>query len=137
MLSFGMEMRRINDIIRVGAASRMTDVEFLEHEVRKWLASPQRAKMLQGDAYYDYEHSEILRRKRMVIKDSVGPDGAKKAVWEEEKNLPNNKLIDNQYGKMVNQKVNFLLSKPITLDSDNEAYKDALSKVLNKKFAKT
>ena len=70
MLNFGMEMRRINDIIRVGAASRMSDVEFLEHEVMKWLASPQRAAMLQGDAYYDYEHS-ILKRKRMIIKDSV------------------------------------------------------------------
>lgn len=142
MLSFGMEMRRINDIIRVGAASRMSDVEFLEHEVMKWLASPQRAAMLQGDAYYDYEHS-ILKRKRMIIKDSVvaGRDDMgreiKTPIWEEEKNLPNNKDIDNQYAKMVNQKVNFLLSKPITLDADNEQYKAALGKVFNKKFHKT
>lgn len=137
MLNLGMEMRRINDIIRVGAASRMPDVEFLEHEIAKWLASPQRAAMLQGDAYYDYEHSEILKRKRMVIKDSIGQGGEKTAVWEEEKNLPNNKDIDNQYAKMVNQKVNFLLSKPITLDSENEQYKEALGKVLGKRFHKT
>ena len=137
MLNFGMEMRRINDIIRVGASSRISDVEFLECEVRKWLASPKRAQMLQGDAYYDYEHSEILRRKRMVIKNSTGPDGAKEAVWEEEMNLPNNKNIDNQYAKMVNQKVNFLLSKPITIDAENEAYKKALCKILNKQFTRT
>lgn len=142
MLNFGMEMRRINDIIRVGAASRMSDVEFLEHEVSKWLASPQRAAMLMGDAYYDYEHS-ILKRKRMVIRDSAvaGRDGAgreiKVPIWEEEKNLPNNKNIDNQYAKMVNQKVNFLLSKPITLDSDSEQYKEALGNVFGKKFHKT
>lgn len=142
MLNFGMEMRRINDIIRVGAASKMSDVEFLEHEVKKWLASPQRAAMLMGDAYYDYEHS-ILKRKRMVIRDSIvaGRDEMgreiKAPLWEEEKNLPNNKNIDNQYAKMVNQKVNFLLSKPFTLDSDNEQYKETLGKVFNMKFHKT
>lgn len=142
MLNFGMEMRRINDIIKAGAASRMSDIEFLEHEIAKWLASPQRAAMILGDAYYDYEHS-ILSRKRMVIRDSavVGKDAdgrpITRPVWEEETNLPNNKDIDNQYAKMVNQKVNFLLSKPITLDADNEKYKSALKKVLNKKFHKT
>lgn len=137
-----MEMRRINDIIKAGAASQMSDVEFLEHEVAKWLASPERAAMILGDAYYDYEHS-ILKRKREVIKDSmvVAKDELgreiKKPVWAEEEHLPNNKDIDNQYAKMVNQKVNFLLAKPITLDAENEQYKTALGKVLNKRFHKT
>ena len=115
----------------------MTDVEFLHMEVQKFLASPQRREMLLGDAYYDYEHSEILKRKRMVIKDSVGPDGHKESVWEEDKNLPNNKDIDNQYGKMVDQKVNYLLAKPLTLESQNEQYKEVLSKILNNKFYRT
>lgn len=136
MLDLGMEMRRINDIIRVGAASRISDIDFLHREVQKWLSSPERKAMILGDAYYDYEHS-ILKRKRMVIKDSVGPDGAKESVWEEDKHLPNNKDIDNQYAKMVDQKVNYLLSKPITLGSQNEAYKKALKKVLNRKFYRT
>lgn len=132
MLDLGMEMRRIKDIIRIGASSKMSDVEFLHLEVQKWLGSPQRREMIEGDAYYDYEHS-ILKRKRMVIKGST-PD--KRSVWEEDKHLPNNKVIDNQYAKMVDQKVNFLLSKPITLDSLNEQYKDALKDILNKKFQK-
>lgn len=136
MLNFGMEMRRINDIIRVGASTRLNDTEFLEREVRKWLASPQRKDMLTGDAYYDYEHS-ILKRKRMVIKDSKGPEGAKESVWEEDKNLPNNKNIDNQYAKMVDQKVNFLFSKAITVDGDNEQYKEVLGKIFNKRFHRT
>lgn len=133
MLNFDTEMRRINDIIRVGAESSMTDLEFLEKEIRKWLASDQRKEMIVGDAYYDYEHS-ILKRKRMVIKDSVGEDGKKTAVWAEEKNLPNNKNIDNQYAKMVDQKTNFLLSKPLTIVCDNEQYKDELTKIFNMRF---
>ena len=132
-----MEMRRIKDIIHTGAKSKMTDVEFLHMEVQKFLSSPQRREMLLGDAYYDYEHSEILKRKRMVIKDSVGADGHKESVWEEDKNLPNNKNIDNQYAKMVDQKVNYLLAKPLTLESQNEQYKEVLGKVFNNKFHRT
>ena len=137
MLDLGMEMRRIKDIIHTGAKSKMTDVEFLHMEVQKFLSSPQRREMLLGDAYYDYEHSEILKRKRMVIKDSVGADGHKESVWEEDKNLPNNKNIDNQYAKMVDQKVNYLLAKPLTLESQNEQYKEVLGKVFNNKFHRT
>lgn len=136
MLNFGMEMRRIEDIIRVGAASRMTDVEFLERELTKWLASPQRKMMIVGEEYYDYDQA-IKNRKRMVIKDSKGPDGAKESVWEEDKYLPNNKDLDNQYAKMVDQKVNFLMSKPITLDCENEQYKEALSEIFNNRFHRT
>lgn len=136
MLNFGMEMRKLEDIIRVGAASKITDVEFLKRELMKWLASPQRNMMIIGESYYDYEQA-INNRKRMVIKDSVGEDGFRKSVWEEDKNLPNNKDLDNQYAKMVDQKVNFLLSKPITLDCANESYKIALKKIFNNKFHRT
>lgn len=136
MLNFGMEMQRINDIIKKGAESRMTDTEFLEKEIGKFLASPSRRDMIMGDAYYDYEQA-IKDRKRMVIKDSVGEDGHKKAIWQEDTNLPNNRDLDNQYAKMVDQKVNYLLSKPLTFQCDNETYTDALKKIFNKRFQRT
>lgn len=136
MLNFGMEMKRIDELLKVGAASRMNDVEFLERELNKWLTSPERNMMITGKEYYDYEQA-IKHRKRMVIKDSRGEDGHKESVYEEDKNLPNNKDIDNQYAKMVDQKVNFLLSKPITLDGKNESYKEALQKIFNRNFHRT
>ena len=37
-------------------------------------------------------------------------------------NLPNNRVIDNQYAKMVNQKANYLFGKPFTLDGENKPY---------------
>ncbi len=77
----------------------MTDKEFLEKEIMKWKTSPHRIMQIKGSLYYDNEH-DILKRKRTMI----GEDGKLQVV----ENLPNNRVIDNQYAKMVNQKANYL-----------------------------
>lgn len=123
MLQFGMETKRINDIVTAGA--RINDKEFLEYELKKFIMSPKRKMMIDGDLYYDYEHA-VLQKKRMVIN--------KLGVLEEDKRLPNNQFIDNMYGDMVDQKVNYLLSKPITFKTNNKAYAKALKLIFNKKF---
>ena len=125
MLQFGMETKRINDIVTAGAATKISDVEFLEHELTKFISSPARKHMIDGDLYYDYEQA-IMRKKRMVI----GNDG--KLV--EDRHLPNNRFTDNQYATMVDQKVNYLLSKPITFKTENQTYAEALKDVFNKRF---
>lgn len=128
MLAFNMETRRINDIIMEGAASRMSDKRFLEKEIEKFLQSKERKAMIRGANYYDYEQN-ILLKKRMVI----GEDGK----LMEDPSLPNNRFIDSIYSDMVDQKVNYLLSKPLTIKTENEDYADALKTVFNKRFHKT
>ena len=120
-----METRRLSDIIN--ARNMLTDVEFLERELTKWLHSPQRMMMIKGDDYYNYGH-DIAHKQRTVI----GEGG--KAFTDV--NLPCNKFIDNQYANMVDQKVNYLLSKPLTFKTDDKAYNDALHTVFNKSFHK-
>ena len=127
MLQFGMETKRINDIITAGSKP-ITDREFLEREVRKFIASPARKRMIDGDLYYDYEQA-INYKRRMVI----GQDG----MMVEDYHLPNNKFTDNQYANMVDQKVNYILSKPVTFKTENEAYAEALKTVFNKRFHRT
>ena len=127
MLQFGMETKRINDIVTAGAKT-ISDKEFLEHELQKFITSPRRKHMIDGDLYYDYEHA-IKLKKRMVIVEN--------GQMQEDKSLPNNKFTDNQYGMMVDQKVNYLLSKPITLKTENQQYVDALKTVFNKRFNRT
>ena len=61
-------------------------------------------------------------------------DGGKLQVVE---NVPNNRLIDNQYAKMVNQKTNYLLGKPFVIEGDNRQYIELLQQVFNKPFMKT
>lgn len=107
--------------------SRMTDKEFLEKEIRRWECSPKRIMQIKGFLYYDDEH-DILTRKRTMI----GEDGKLQVV----ENLPNNRVIDNQYAKLVNQKTNYLFGQPITFKSDNDQYNELLKQVFNKQFMK-
>lgn len=106
----------------------LTDIQYLELEINRWLTSPKRLDMLTGERYYDGRH-DILARKRTAI----GEDGELIEV----ENLPNNHIIDNQYAKAVDQKVNYLLGKPLTFDTENKQYEDALKKVFGKRFQQT
>ncbi|MCX4298930.1 MAG: phage portal protein [Lachnospiraceae bacterium] len=106
----------------------MSDQEFLEKEIARWKYSPQRIMQIKGYLYYDNEH-DILARRRTII-----GDGGKLQVVE---NVPNNRLIDNQYAKMVNQKTNYLLGKPFVIEGDNRQYIELLQQVFNKSFMKT
>lgn len=119
---------KISNLIVQGASKRMSDKEFLEEEIRKWKNSPQRMMQIKGHLYYEGEH-DILFRKRTVI----GENGN----LEEVENLPNNKIIDNQYGKLVSQKANYLLGQPFTIEGENKQYVELLKKIFNKKFMKT
>jgi SPP1 family phage portal protein len=127
-LNFGSETRRINKIIAEGAKTRMTDKQFLEREIAKFKNSPKRKLMIEGERYYQGDH-DILNRKRTVI----GENG----LLQEVENLPNNKIVDNQYAKMVDQKVNYLLGRPLTFDSKNKTYVDLLKKIFNNRFQRT
>jgi len=121
-------MDNIKRIIQAGGKSGMTEKQFLETEIKKFKKSPARMEMIKGLKYYNYEH-DILQRKRTVI----GKDG----TLTEVENLPNNKVVDNQYGKMVDQKKNYLLGKPLTFSTENDKYEKALKSVFSKKFHRT
>ena len=129
MLDFiDFSIKKVNNILRQGTLSRMSDREFLEKEINHWKSSPQRIMQIKGHLYYENEH-DILKRRRTVI----GEDGKLKEI----ENLPNNRLIDNQYAKMVNQKANYLLGQPVVIQGDNDQYTELLQEVFNKRFMKT
>lgn len=119
---------RVSNWTLQGVHGKMHDKQFLEKEISKWKNSPQRIMQIKGHLYYDGEH-DILTRKRTMI----GEDGKLQEVH----NLPNNRIIDNQYGKLVNQKANYLLGQPFVLDGENEQYIELLKGVFNKRFMKT
>ena len=118
---------RITNLIITGKPGKMSDIRLLEKEIARWKNSPQRIMQIKGHLYFENEH-DILTRKRTMI----GEDGKLEVV----ENLPNNRIIDNQYAKLVNQKANYLLGQPISFDGENEAYIDALKEVFNKRFMK-
>lgn len=114
--------------LRLRAGKPLTDLQFFAAELREWIASRERKEMLDGDRYYMGEH-DILTRRRTAI----GPDG-KLVVID---NLPNNKIVDNQYAKHVDQKANYLLGQPISFDCENTVYAQEVKKVLGMKFMRT
>ena len=118
------EAARLANAITVGK-SRLTDEEYIVNEIKQFKVSKRRNAMLDGEKYYMGLH-DILKRKRTVI----GEGG----TLEEVHNLPNNRIVDNQYKKMVDQKNNYLLGQPISIQCENEQYAKMLKLVLNKRF---
>ena len=110
---------------RIRAGSSMTELELLEHEIKSFQQSRQRQLMLTGERYFSGKQ-DILYRKRTAI--GSGGD------LVEISNLPNNRIVDNQYQKMVVQKNNYLLGKPISIQCDNDSYGKLLKQIFNKEF---
>lgn len=102
----------------------MSDKDFLEREIGKWLASGERERQIAGEAYYSGDQ-DILRRERTVIDEN----GKLKPV----EHLPNNRLTDNQYAKMVDQKTNYIMGRAFSFDTDKKAYDEALGEVFTRK----
>ena len=131
------ETERINNIVSEGAKQVISDRRFLELEIMKWkqteavdyktdVKTPtQRGWQLTGNRYFNYEH-DILRKKRMII----GENGRLVVV----DNLPNNRIMDNQYAKMVDQKTNYLVGSPLNIDAKNKDYAELLKFYFDKNF---
>ena len=115
-------------IIAANNYHKLSDHNYLETCISRWLTSPERRLQIDGERYYEGQH-DILKKRRTIL----GEDGNMVEI----KYLPNNKLIDNQYGKMSDQKVNYLLGQPITFSSDDEQYVEQLLTVFNKRFNRT
>lgn len=118
------EAARIAQAVTIGK-DRISDEQYIINEINTFKVSQRRKEMLDGEKYYAGKH-DILSRVRTVI----GEDGELTEV----KNLPNNRIVDNQYKKMVDQKTNYLLGQPLTFQSDDDNYAKTLKLIFNKKF---
>lgn len=118
-------MERINRLILQGGRTGMTENQFFAAEIKEWKNSQRRKDQVMGDLYYEGQH-DILTRKRTII----GEDGK----LQEVDNLPNNRLVDNQFALMVDQKTNYLVGKPFSLTCRNKTYSEFLNKVFDKRF---
>lgn len=90
-----------------------------------WLNSKERGEMITARKYYNGKH-DILDRERMVMNEA----GTLTPVY----NLPNNRLVDNQFAKLVDQKTNYALGKPMTIATSNDDYLAHLEDLFDKKM---
>lgn len=101
-------------------------IKFIKIKLDK--QSEKKEEMQQSIDYYDGKH-DILKKLRLTI----GKDGRRSVV----QNLPNSRIVDNQFKKAVDQKVNYLFSKPISVKSDDESYQSELQGLYDKRFQRT
>lgn len=94
-----------------------TDSDFVVREIEGFKRSNCRKNMLLGERYARGLH-DILQKKRTAI----GAGGEKKEI----ENLPNNRVVDNQYFKVLQQKTNYLLGRPFSFSTDDPGYAKAL-----------
>lgn len=118
------QMPRINALIKKGSESILRNEDFILKEIREFKSSKKRFDMLRGYAYFEGKQ-DILKRKRLCI----GENGD----VEEVTNIPNSRIVDNQYKKLVTQKVNYILGKKFTLDGSKD-YCKKLNSVFDSKF---
>lgn len=81
--------------------------------------------MLSGERYFRGYH-DVLWRQRTAI----GADGSTVVL----KNLPNARIVDNQYRKLVCQKANYLVGRPLTFQCDDPACGEALKEIFDRRF---
>ena len=110
------------------AAAGRQEKEFFEHEIETWKNSKTRRAQIDADRYYRGEH-DILGR----VRTGIGQGGRLVAI----DNLPNNRIVDNQYAKAVDQKTNYLFAKPFAFKTKSEKYAAALKRAFDKKFQRT
>ncbi|WP_019123803.1 phage portal protein [Brevibacillus massiliensis] len=117
------QQEQIDSIILKGKMSAMTIEQIINQEVSEWRQSEKRKWMLIGERYYRNK-TDILERQRTAI----GASGAKEPVA----NLANNKLANAFTRKLVDQKVGYLLGKPLSVQTDNEQYLEQLNTFFDK-----
>lgn len=100
---------------------------FLYSVLTEFMHSEARKAMLLGDEYYR-NNNEIKDTKRMFIN--------RQGVLQEATALTNSKLPHAFMRKLTNQKVNYLLSKPMTLKTKNTKFLEQLNLVFNPDFFK-
>ena len=102
----------------------MITKEMAQAEIQTFLSSARRAAMLTGTSYYGGEH-DILYRARTAI----GVGGRVEVI----DNLPDNRIVDNVFRKVINQKTNYLLGKPVCFKTDNAAYAARLAECIGER----
>lgn len=105
-----------------------SDIRKLEVVLRAWLDSPQRKEQLLAEQYY-LGNQDILKREKKVI----GADGNLTSI----DNVTVNRIVDNVYAKLVNQKTSYCLGKPITIATSDDDYLKLLTKIFNKRNHRT
>lgn len=104
----------------------LTQEELIKIYIDEFNISKERKDMIKGERYYKVEN-DILKRKMIRFDDERPVEDITK---------PNNRLAHGFMKNLIDDKVNYLLSKPYTMTCDDEKYLENVKELLGKRFQK-
>ncbi|MCI6691534.1 MAG: phage portal protein [Clostridium sp.] len=104
----------------------LSQEEIIQIYIDEFDTSKERRLMLKGEDYYKVEN-DILNRKMIRYEDG-------RSVEDETKS--NNRLAHGFMKNLVDDKINYLLTKPYTMNCKNEEYLNKVKNSLGKRFQK-
>lgn len=112
----------------LGRQTPPTLIEIFNIEINEWLKSREFELMEDDVNYFEGKH-DIFKKEPL----SYGNGENRRTVDF----LPDERLIDNQYKKMVIQKANYLCGKPVAVKADNDKHDELLSDIFGPRFMAT
>ena len=128
LAQFGLEPDDAEALIREEASKNLSDIDFIALELADWKDCKRRKEMLDGLGYYRYTVGPDIKQK-LWGRDA---DGCPTYVTDESP-----RTLDNQYANLVDQKVNYMVGKPLTMQANNDSYSAYLQQVFDKAFLRT
>lgn len=104
----------------------LTKEEIIKIFIDEFNVSKEREMMIKGEKYYKAEN-DILNRKMLRYEDGR---------WVEDETKANNRLAHGFMRNLVDDKVNYLLLKPLAMTCEDEKYLKAVKQTLGKRFQK-
>lgn len=103
----------------------LTTPELIKIYIDEWEASDERQLMISGEKYYRVENEVILARKMYRYEDEQKVEDDTKA---------NHKLAHGFMHEFVDDKVNYLLVKPYTMECKDDTYLKRVQDILGKRY---
>lgn len=120
------------DIIFDPNKNQMTNMQLCRLYIDEFMRSVERKQMIDGEAYYRVDNPEIMNRKMYRYREDKATGQIERVL---DKSKPNNKRAHGFMYLLVEDKVNYLLSKPLTLSCEAaEDYLQTVKDMLGKTF---
>lgn len=113
-------------IVFDNSVNMLTKEEIIKTFIDEFNTSKEREMMIKGEKYYKAEN-DILERKMLRYEDGR---------WVEDETKANNRLAHGFMRNLVDDKVNYLLLKPLAMTCEDENYLKAVKQTLGKRFQK-
>lgn len=107
------------------AAAPMTLRQIAETELALWRHSPKREGMIDGQRYYETQNDILFQHRQ-----AIGPDGRS----EPAKNVADNHLAHGFLGELTDQKIQYLLGKPYSLECADSGFLARVQALLGEGF---